>query len=186
VFDLSKPESAALFDRSGVTPRIVQSPLWPLLLPWALFVLLLDIGTRRIAWDRFVSREFGVDLAKAASEAVAERGTAAVRAAGKLRERPRVEPPAPASARLSEADAAKLVEAERERRRKERLQALRDLRESQQGTGESSEDAGTRAPTQAKAAKQQPQDPRGGDLLAAKRRARERFSDGVDGTEETP
>jgi hypothetical protein len=158
-----------------------------LLLPWALLVLLLDIGTRRIAWDRFVSREFGVDLAKSASEAVAERGTAAVRAAGKLRERPRVEPPAPVSARLSEADAAKLVEAERERRRKERLQALRDLRESQQGTGESSEpeDAGTRAPTQAKAAKQQPQDPRGGDLLAAKRRARERFGDGVDGTEET-
>lgn len=183
VLDLTKPESAAFFDRAGVTPRIVQTPLWPTLLAWTLLVLLVDIGTRRIAWDRFVSREFGVDLAKAASEAVAERGAGAARAAGKLRHRPRVEPPPVApEVRLSESDATKLAETERERRRVQRLEALRALRESQR-----SETAPIQAEESAPAARRTftpPAQPTpapeagGAELLAAKKRARERFAAG--------
>ncbi len=175
VLELAHPERAKLFDRAGVRPREARTPLWRSLLVWALAVLLLDVGTRRIAWDRFVSREFGVDLAKAAKEAVADRGTAAARAATRLREAPRAVV-ADAGPKLSEEDAAMLAQGQAERRRQGRLAALRALRQAQRGEGV--EDAERSTPRPGPATRGAPDgsvDPGNADLLAAKRRARERF-----------
>ncbi len=179
VLSLDGAAQANLFDRSTVQAREARTPLWRGLLLWALAVLVLDVGTRRIAWDRWVSREFGVDLKKAAAEAVAERGVAAAKAASRLREAPR---PVVAheGPKLSEEDARLLADEAAERRRRERLEALRALRESQRG--ESAEEAvdGRRA----KKTVEPTAEEGSADLLAAKRRARERFGGGDDGPTE--
>lgn len=184
VLSLFHPEQARLFDRADIRPKEARTPLWRSLLAWAVVVLLLDVGTRRIAWDRFVSREFGVDLAKAAKEAVAERGTAAAKAARRLREAPR---PAVAQSgpKLSDEDAAALADEAAERRRRERLAALRALRESQRGDGTDEPPIAARPRRSGPhAASENDEAPAGSaDLLAAKKRARERFAEGDEGKE---
>ncbi len=63
VYALSPPPSPALsreialFDRDQVQPRQARRPLWTLLIWLALGALLLDIATRRIAWDRLLHRD---------------------------------------------------------------------------------------------------------------------------------
>ncbi|MBL8991110.1 MAG: VWA domain-containing protein [Phycisphaerae bacterium] len=149
---LDDPAGAArvLFDRSGTTPREARSPLWPLLLPWALGLLLLDVATRRLAWDRLVSRQFGRSLRQRAEDAMIDRSHDAARTLGTLRE---LDQDQPASAvALSEADARALADDARRQRRETRTRA-----------SESRE----RAPTDSAAAESS--------LLDAKRRARERF-----------
>ncbi len=47
-----KPESAALFTRDGLIQRNAPMPVWDLLLPVLIALLLLDVAIRRIAWDR--------------------------------------------------------------------------------------------------------------------------------------
>jgi hypothetical protein len=42
---------ADLFRRSGLTPSASPLPVWDLLLPVLLALILLDVATRRIAWD---------------------------------------------------------------------------------------------------------------------------------------
>jgi hypothetical protein len=103
---LDQLASADLFDRAGVPPRYAVSPIWKGLLSAALIVLLLDIATRRIAWDRFgsgrltsVRRNTSMDLGRLRRTASAQ----------------------PASLTLDDADAASLREAARDRRRAERL-----------------------------------------------------------------
>jgi len=73
----SASAAGELFDRSGLEPTQARSPLWRSLLIWAVVILLLDVGTRRVAWDRLVSREFGADLRKAAREATQDRSAQA-------------------------------------------------------------------------------------------------------------
>ncbi len=57
VLDLDNPDSAKLFDRRGIRPTRAELPLWPSLLLWTAAVFLLDVGTRRVAWDRLLSRQ---------------------------------------------------------------------------------------------------------------------------------
>jgi len=58
MLDLRDPAGAMLFDHRDVRVATSRLPLWPALLPWAIVVALLDIATRRIAWDRLLpSRE---------------------------------------------------------------------------------------------------------------------------------
>lgn len=62
--------SVALFDRSGLPARRTLSPLWPALLAWTLLVFLLDVGTRRVAWDRLLpERGAEAELARIAAGA---------------------------------------------------------------------------------------------------------------------
>lgn len=42
---------AALFDRTGLIPRVSPMPVWDYLLPIVIGLLILDVGIRRIAWD---------------------------------------------------------------------------------------------------------------------------------------
>ncbi|MCH9008285.1 hypothetical protein IIA29_09815, partial [candidate division KSB1 bacterium] len=72
VLDMDDPASANLFDRSGLSPSISHLPIWRTLLVWTLFVFLLDVGTRRVAWDRLIGTQFGVGLRAAAAEALTE------------------------------------------------------------------------------------------------------------------
>ncbi|MDP1661974.1 MAG: VWA domain-containing protein, partial [Phycisphaerales bacterium] len=51
--DLRTMTASQLFVRDKVEPRESRAPLWPLLLWAAAGVLMLDIATRRVAWDRW-------------------------------------------------------------------------------------------------------------------------------------
>lgn len=75
-----------LFDRSKVVPSLARTPVWHALLIAIIAVYLLDVGCRRIAWDRLLSREFGRSLRRTAAEAVRERGDSAAQAVGRLRQ----------------------------------------------------------------------------------------------------
>ncbi|MCW5764386.1 MAG: VWA domain-containing protein [Phycisphaeraceae bacterium] len=152
---LDDPAGAArlLFDRSGTVPKEARSPLWPLLLPWAMVLLLLDVATRRLAWDRLVSRQFGRSIRQQAEDALRDRSDQAARTLGSLRTA-ETDAAQPASA-LTEADARALAEEARRRRRESRL------------AGPVTEPKTTPTPGQSESS-----------LLEAKRRARERFEEG--------
>jgi Ca-activated chloride channel family protein len=177
--DLGAPPPR-LFDRSGLEPVIARTPLWRPLLLWTLIVLMLDIGTRRIAWDRFTSREFGVELAREAAEAVRERGTAAARTVAGLRGG--VRRPQAGGAALSDADAQRLADEQAQRRREDRARKLAAMREELRTSAPAEpgriipREQHRLAPPAERAA-----EPSTDSLLAAKRRARERLEG-----EETP
>lgn len=157
VLNMGDPEGANLFDRSTVRPTEARVPLWRSLLVWAVVVLLLDVGTRRVAWDRFLSRSFGADLRREAAEALRDRGVAAARTVERLRGRP-VKRRGPEGLALNEEDARRIIREQAERRRAER-----EARRAAGAPAAAKEEAGGGAATS--------------DLLAAKRRARERFGD---------
>jgi len=78
-------ESAGrVFDRADIGPVRARTPLWRTLLAWALAVLVLDVGTRRVAWDRLVSAAFGADWLRATQQ-LSRRGADAGRAVATLR-----------------------------------------------------------------------------------------------------
>lgn len=161
VVSLADVRGGMLFDRAGLTPREALRPLRSLLLLWAIGVLLADIATRRIAWDRWVSRRFGAGLGRAAAEAVRGRGEVAERTLAGLRARAAagVGPVEPSLA-LSEADAARLAAAARDQRRARRLAAI---------------DRNDEVPI---IEERETRTEEGGDgLLAAKRRAMKRFEE---------
>ncbi|MEX2219048.1 MAG: VWA domain-containing protein [Phycisphaerales bacterium] len=163
---------AGLFDRSTLPPSTARTPLWGPLLLWTILILLLDIATRRIAWDRFISREYGVDLRQAAAEAVRQRGHEAAATISRLRARDeQVEAAAApaAGAALSEDAAVQVIEAERERRRQARMAAAK--------VAQVQDELAVPAPT-LRPAPEPDSRPDADGLLAAKRRARERFTDG--------
>ncbi|MDX2147379.1 MAG: VWA domain-containing protein [Planctomycetota bacterium] len=113
--DLASSAVPDLFRRDGASPQLTLRSMWEPLLVMAIVLLLLDIATRRIAWDRWVTPEELV---------VVYRERASLRPAlERSRDGParRAEP----SATLGEADAAALIAAARDRRRAERLASLR-------------------------------------------------------------
>ncbi|HYF13709.1 MAG TPA: VWA domain-containing protein [Phycisphaerales bacterium] len=170
VLSLTRATGAGLFDRRGIAPATAVTPLWKPLMIAALVALLLDIASRRVAWDRYFSRRFRGDLA-AQALAIERAAQAAVGARiGSLRDRiERVEDShaaAPALA-LSDGDAHALAAAARDRRLRQRLGDV------------------TPAPTPAQDSISPNSEPRpdrleteeSGGLLAAKRRAARRFDD---------
>lgn len=52
--ELATPQSANLFDRSGLAPSISLLPAWPFLLMVLCSMLLVDVASRRLAWDSVV------------------------------------------------------------------------------------------------------------------------------------
>lgn len=180
VLSLADPAGARLFSREGLEPRRAVVPLWPVLLPLSLALLWLDIATRRIAWDRWVSKRFGADLSKAARESIQSRGERAERFLTKVKEaEPTVATPEPAIA-LSDADARKLRDAARDRRRAAKLSGPGPsvVTESQPAASagatasERSAEKAAKPEVQVSEAAEEP-----GSLLAAKRRARKKFED---------
>ncbi|MCW5754378.1 MAG: VWA domain-containing protein [Phycisphaeraceae bacterium] len=192
VLSLDAPAASRLFDRTGLTPRRAVEPLWRSLMIWTLIVLMLDIGTRRIAWDRLVSRQFGVDLKREALEAVRDRSREVLAALGRLG-RGKSERTQSQTA-LGPEDAARANEEELARRTQGRLAAVRAARQRtavptlESPTEQPAADPSALTMQQAPASpaptppppapEQSPPDttaPGEGGLLAAKRRARDRF-----------
>jgi len=56
--------SATVFTRQGVTPGASLKPIWDLLLPWLLALIILDVAVRRIAWDYNSMKKLGVAAAE--------------------------------------------------------------------------------------------------------------------------
>lgn len=160
VLDLFQPADARPFDRQGIRPSIARTPLLTALLALAITLLLLDIATRRIAWDRFTSAEFGV---RAVPTAAPQRTIGALRKEAE-RHIPATASSAPSS--LGDDDAQRIVQEQRARRMRQRLDEARALRE-QTAQPESPADAATPP---------EPHD-KPSSLLEAKRRARERFEE---------
>lgn len=179
VWNLEDLRSMVMFDRAGLTPREAWIPLRRSLLLWTLAVLLIDIATRRVAWDRWTSGRFAAKVTHAIAadaaltlEALRERaggmgagaGSAGIGASGDLA--------------LGEREARALAEAARDRRRKERLRARASTPRtmSPQAPGDDSEPTlggvsradVTKTPAPVDGEDDTP-------LKAAKRRARERF-----------
>ncbi|HBS28594.1 MAG TPA: hypothetical protein DEB06_03885, partial [Phycisphaerales bacterium] len=96
LLDFGAPQSADLFNRDGTRPTRAASPLWRVLLIWSIAVLLLDVATRRIAWDRLLTRELAEEFraqAAGAARARGERAAATVAALKKRAESPTIQPP---------------------------------------------------------------------------------------------
>ena len=51
VLDAANPEPKVLFNREGIEPTRSMRPLWPLLMLLLLPLFIIDVATRRIAWD---------------------------------------------------------------------------------------------------------------------------------------
>lgn len=161
---MDRASTPLLFDRSTVSPARTSRPIWPYLLAWALAVFLLDVGTRRIAWDRFISRRFGVDLRRDMREAVAARDVRAPELLLARRSHEREVSPVA----LTSQDAREAV-ADAKRRRAQAYE--RKIQEQR-----ANRDQSHAAPIE-RDAQPPPSDDAPGDLLAAKRRARKRFED---------
>lgn len=154
---LTSADADKLFDRGGVPPRRATLPLWPTLLPWILAVAMADIASRRIAWDRWLTRQRPRIVAHGGSFATLER----------LREAPSAELTAD-SITLGSEEAKRLVQAARDRRREERLR----------GTGDAASAQAVPSSAQATATPSVPElepDEGASELLRAKRRASKRF-----------
>lgn len=146
---------AAFFDRSTIEPRRAHSPLRDELLVLALALLLLDVAARRVAWDRY----FGERTARVSAAATGETDIAALRAATKRARQTQ-------STALTEADASAVATEARRRRAEARRTAA-------SGPPEANEPPPA-APPRIKVIEQSDA-PEDQGLLAAKRRARERF-----------
>lgn len=115
-----------LFDRTGLEPLRASTPLWPVLVAWTLGVLMLDIGTRRIAWDRLVSRELrGKSVLESMAEATRDRGRQASGALAGLASRRGGVRPSESPVALSELDALDTARQSQEARRVARVASAR-------------------------------------------------------------
>lgn len=163
-------DPAALFDRSGMRPVRARTPMWPTLLVWTIVVALLDIGTRRVAWDRYFGPEFGAAARRQLAAADRIRGRAAAAVTGILTTRARAVGESRASdTALSDRDAEEIARAESRRRLEARLAAARAAR----GRDLQSSPEPTVTPDEPPEASRQGDGP--SSLIAAKKRARERF-----------
>ncbi|MBS0196070.1 MAG: VWA domain-containing protein [Planctomycetes bacterium] len=151
--DINAPDAKVLFDRAGIKPREAVTAMWPTLTWWALILALLDIATRRVAWDRWVSRRFLGEAVQAVA--------APARTLSGLKTRVEAVPVAEPSLALGAEEAARLAEAARDRRRAQKLA----------GSAPPIVSAPERAPEEAKRSDKEE------GLLAAKRRAAKRFEE---------
>lgn len=134
-------------------PRVVRSALWPTLLVVSLVLFLTDIAMRRLAWDRWL------DSARAGTVAAT---SARAPALSELRKASRAEQP-----RVE-------LNADAERLRIERERIQRQVAEARARSSARPAPDGSPAPVADQP--NPPPEPEGG-LLAAKRRARERFEE---------
>ena len=132
------PKAPDLYSRDGLIPAEARVPLWPVLAIASVGLMLLDVATRRVAWDRLLSREMGAEVGRGVSAALRDRTAQAVDAIGRLRAAPAhaarddrgSEAPGDTSSvgmpvPLGDEDAAAIADRERDRRWAARLEGLR-------------------------------------------------------------
>lgn len=177
VLELTEPEKANLYDRRGVQPVEARLPLWPVLIFWALAAFVLDVATRRVAWDRLISRKFGATLLRDVAAATQDRSrqaaerTAALRQAEERSAKVAAEAPA---ATLGSADAQRVIEEARARRVAERKAAARET-QTQAKAPTAAQPVPPAQPGPAQEVKGDEAQPGETAFQAAKRRARERL-----------
>jgi hypothetical protein len=169
VLELASASTVNLFDRAATKPREAVTPIWRTLLIWTLGMFLVDVATRRVAWDRWVSKRFRPELEREAA-AERERSASAARTVSGLKARLEPEAATQATAQapaiaLSEKDARDLAAAARDRRRAQRIATA--VNAAQVASPPQTAGDATTPPTK----------PAESGLLAAKRRAAERFED---------
>jgi hypothetical protein len=188
LLDLQSGKTANLFDRTGIEPSEARLALWRPILLWALVVMLLDVGTRRVAWDRWLSREYGRSIKRETKEAVRDRGAESAVLTGRLRGRAkeievateeRAREAAPAA--LSEEDARRIVREQAERRKAARQQAAAERAAQKLESVEKKKAEVLEPPTAAPTVEPAPEPPAEG-LFAAKARARKRMEGKDDGS----
>lgn len=163
-----EPETANLFERTGTTRSEAATALWPALLAWCLGFYLLDVGTRRIAWDRLLSArargELATGAARRGEEATAALRRARERAAGRGRAAGKDEAREPAREVAREVARAA---AEESRGAREAPKPAAGANAGESGASNGDREGGGEGEA-------------GGvsRLAAAKRRARERYQDG--------
>lgn len=176
---LSMNDATTLFDRGEARPSEARQSLWNLLLGWALAVLVLDIGTRRVAWDRLVSSAFGADWLRATAT-LGQRGRGAARAVDTLRKDGGTRAIERLRRSRGHADAS-ATDADVHRSAYEAQQRILRSR-IERAAASISPDATTpgqaQPPAQQSSEESQQADAPEGGLLAAKRRARARYEDG--------
>jgi uncharacterized membrane protein len=124
----SPTDALDLYSRKGLRPAEANTPLWPTLAIAAVIIMLLDTATRRVAWDRLLSREMGAEVSREVVAAMRDRSGQAAAAIGHLRETPDGQPeptPAAVGVSLGDADAQAIREQAITRRREARTAALR-------------------------------------------------------------
>jgi hypothetical protein len=171
VLDPDEPVAAGLFDREGVRPAVSRTPLWPLLMGWFLAVMLADIATRRIGWDRFISPAIGGWGVPRARGSSVDRGVEAAARAASLRQGRSLKPGSASGRALHEGDVAAVREEQARRRYEAERARLASLRQGIVGA----------TPSGGKAEKTPPKPDEGASgLMAAKRRAQARIREEED------
>lgn len=176
-----------LFSRDGITPSTAMTPLWPILLGWTIAIFVLDVGTRRLAWDRLLNRALMREWRKALQDAAEGRGQAATSTVGGLKQRAQAakartrETTTHTVATTSDAQTSipQQTAAERMASVKARQQQTRDRLRAEKTAHTDADPAPIRDTSSRAQDKSHPQEPPASTtegLLAAKRRARERDS----------
>lgn len=164
---LDRPDLANLFDRTGIQPIQARTPIWRTLLAWAIFIMLLDVGTRRIAWDRYFGPGFGARARAATLGRAQQTAAATLERLRTTKTHPADAPSATTPLTQHDADALRAsIEHERY------AAMLEEIRRQARARG-------TPQPTDMPAPEAQ-QRTDSSDLFAAKRRAAERFRDSSD------
>lgn len=169
VMDPGHPEAAALFERSDIRPVRAASPIWRLLVIWSIVVMLLDVGTRRVAWDRLLSKEVARELRENAAAAVRARSEQAAATVASLRKAARTE-----TSRVESMQAPGPAPAEQDARVMAERSARLRAQMSQASRPRDEEDASLRPPSGDEAGQSAAESTTSG-LLAAKRRAAKRY-----------
>lgn len=189
------PDPAMVFDRHGLDPLRTPMPIWPLLLVWCVVLFLLDVATRRIAWDRLLSRELAAEFRDAAGQAVRQRAERAAATVAALR-RPgessgagrdegietlarQQQQPAPIE-RIISAEKAAAERAVEERKAELRRQTLARLATGQPAQAVGSKGQAGRDTEKKDPKMQQDAESSRSSLLDAKRRARSRYAEDQD------
>jgi len=168
-----------LYDRTGIKPAESISSLWYVMMLATMGLFLIDVATRRVAWDRYVSKRFRMPGSRFVvdSQATAAGVVGGLRAKIAQGEEQRLAVP---SLTLSDQDAATLSAVARDRRRAARLASAGTAGAASgagRGTAVSGQVAGEAIKEERGKAISNPKDSAdgGGGLLAAKKRAARRF-----------
>lgn len=86
LLDINNPTAIDLYDRKNLPPSTGAVPLWPALLWILLPAFLLDITTRRIAWDRFIIKAAILRIYSQIAQAGKSRGAQAAATTTTLRQ----------------------------------------------------------------------------------------------------
>ncbi len=181
---LAAPEEAELFLREGVEPSLAATPAWRALLVLALGVFLLDVGSRRVAWDRLVRRGVALEIGMNAAQRVREQSAQAAASVAQVRSR--------RSGRRAQQGGRKESAATADRLREKVKRARREPAAPEIAEKETEEERRTRIrealrvttgieppkPPPAKKPEEEPADRSAttSELLAARRRAKDRYA----------